>query len=240
MRKFIIILGMAIWTLSSFSTIFVPIPLEHQLKEANGVIHGIFLGSVYKKLPNGEVVTEHTFKLINRAGISAGQIINEHNFKVLSPGGTWQGLVYHVEGSPTFDKGEEVILLLQKGKYGMEVYGLGMGKYKIKREDRETIIYSTIFPSHKKLGKIRVRDFNLALKKVYGESLQRLGGRHYVYQKESPRREVATAKIEKKPGGNLGSLPIEKEETNGTSAPLGGILFLVLMAVGIVYFLNKR
>jgi len=218
------------------ATIFVPIPLEDQFKEADSVIHGIFKGSVSKKLPNEEIVTENTFKLLSKSGLDAGHIINEESFKVLTPGGVWQGLVYHIEGTPTFTKGEKVILLLQKGKYGFEVYGLGVGKYNIKVVDRRTIIYSSIFPNHKKLGNITVEDFNILLNKVYGEPLQRLKGKHYVYKKDEVKRDIASIK---EVDQGLRTLGTEKGEEDGGSAPLGGILSFILMIVGIVYFLNK-
>ena len=239
MKKFVL-LAINFWAWSTLATIFVPIGLDQQLKEANGVIHGTFTGSVSKKLPNGEVVTENTFKLINKSGIAAGEIINEHNFKVLSPGGEWQGLVHHVEGSPTFTKGEEVILLLQNGKFGLEIYGLGMGKYKIKKEDRETIIYSSIFPKHKKLGNISIAELNRALTKAYGEPFQRLKGKRYVYQKENPKRDLASIDAPKKRGRYLSSLGEPEEDLGDHAAPFGGVFFFLLMAFGIVYFLNKR
>jgi len=236
MKKLLAIIGIKIWMLTAMATIFVPIPLEEQLREASGAVHGIFVSSVSKKLANGEVVTENTFKLINKSGISAGEIINKQNFKVLSPGGVWQGLVYHVEGAPTFEKGEEVILLLQKGKFGLEVYGLGMGKYNLKTEDRETTIFSSIFPHHKNLGNIKVEEFNLLLNKVYGEPFQRLKGKHFVQQKVEMKRGVASRGLSSR---NLSSLSDEEENDEGTSAPLGGVIFFLLMAIGIVYFFNK-
>lgn len=239
MKKFALLL-INFWAWSTFATIFVPINLDQQLKEADGVVHGTFAGSVSKKLPNGEIVTENTFKLINKSGIAAGEIINEYNFKVLSPGGTWQGMVYHIEGSPTFTKGEEVILLLQNGKFGLEIYGLGMGKYKIKKEDRETTIYSSVFPNHKKLGNISISEFNMALKKAYGEPFQRLKGKRYVYQKENPKRDLASLDKPEKKGRDISSLDEEEEEFGDQAAPLGGVFFFFLMAYGIVYFLNKR
>jgi len=155
----------------AFATLFIPIPIEKQLEESNGVIRGSYLGKNYKKLSTGEVVTEATFKVDYSSGLKRSDLLNPNNFKVLVPGGVWEGIVYQVYGSPTFSLGEESVLLLTKNAEGFSVTNMSLGKYKIYKEDGELYLSSEVFPEHPVLGSVRFTKFQEALWSAYGEGL---------------------------------------------------------------------
>jgi hypothetical protein len=214
------------------------VPLKVQLKQSDGVIHGIFQGQTVRKLSDGSIVTENTFQILNKSASSQINIVNWDNFKILTPGGVWQGLVHHVQGTPRFRQGEEVILLLKKGKYGVEISGLGAGKYKLKKTGQQSVIYSTIFPYDKKLGNISLSDFNQVLQEAYGEPLH--DGRDkasWASRKFTHMRGISSVNDDqsRRETKRLGQ---SKKDQSGFS--LGGAFFLLLMFIAIVYFLNKK
>lgn len=168
----------------AFGATFIPTPIEDQVDHSYGVIHGKFVSKTYKKLKTGEVVTEATIKINSSSGIKNSEIINKNNFKVLYPGGTWQGIVYKVQGAPNFSNDEEVVLLINKGKFGFAVSNLGMGKYKVVNKLGRKHLVSSIFPNHPKIGKISFEDFNDIVLNTKGASLQKVNKDKFVYRGE--------------------------------------------------------
>lgn len=199
-----------------FATSFIPVPLDRQLKSSYGVIHAVYKGSNYKKLSDGQVVTNASFRVLQSSGLKSSEIINKNDFKVIYPGGKWQGLVYNVPGSPTFTEGEEVVLLLSKGSRGFMVNNLKMGKYEIFEEDGVRYLGSSAFRSHPKLGKISFSDFERKLFSYFGSDFQ---SKHHD-------KYIANTNSSKKTGRKVASVDVENEDvkSNGMS-----IYWLVLI-----------
>ena len=182
MNQFISTFLLFFLSLQVGATSFIPISLEKQFEDADGVIKGKFIGLEYRKIEDGKILTEATFKIISSAGIKPSEIVNKNNFKVVYPGGKWQGLGYAVSGAPSFQKDEESLIILKKSSYGFAVKGLGLGKYSIVDEDNMKYYSSTVFPGHEKLGKISYRKMNDTLTKMFGESLVKKTGDKFVYK----------------------------------------------------------
>lgn len=161
---------------------FIPLSFEQQVNESYGVIKGSYITSVSKKLPSGEVVTESVFKVSEFSGIKNHEIINKNNFKILHPGGKWQGILYHVDGSPTFEPGKEIVLLLNKTPHGFVPTNLTLGKYEIFRSAGVQYLRSAVFPDHPRLGKIKLNDAMFSFKKYFGSNLQEVNHDKFVYK----------------------------------------------------------
>lgn len=187
---------------------FVPISLDHQLRESSGVIRGEYLGSSYKKSANGDVITEASFKLKSMAGLKHHQIINKNNFKIIYPGGKWQGVVYQVTGSPEFKKGEDAILLISKGPLGYMPTNLALGKYSIDREFGKEFISSVVFPSKDNLSQIPYEKFNQKIEDRFGSGLGEVNLDKFVYKGKEETSQL------KSKGRKPASISEEEQEEN--------------------------
>jgi len=156
---------------------------------SDAVIRGFYLGSSYKKLPNGEVVTVASIKVSQISQKSSEKLYREKlgggGFKLIIPGGEWGGVSYRVPGSPTFIDGEEVLLFVKKGKYGYMLSDLALGKLK-----RKEAKYSEkqLFESMNH-HIVSVDDISLRAKERFGAGLRDIPGDYFVYQRESGSRK---------------------------------------------------
>ena len=213
------------------ATTFVPLPLDRQIKTSYGAIHAIYQGSNYKKLGNGEVVTNASFKVLETSGIKSHEIINRNDFKVIYPGGKWQGLVYRVPGAPEFQVGEEVVLLLSKGQRGFTISNLKMGKYEVYEDEGKVYLGSSAFRSHPKLGRISFMDFERILTANYGS-----GFRSYHHDKY-----IANGDSDKKVGRSIASEEQSmEEEQRSTMSIYWLVLIFGLMGSYSAYIMKRK
>ncbi|OFZ14362.1 MAG: hypothetical protein A2X86_05820 [Bdellovibrionales bacterium GWA2_49_15] len=212
----------------SNATTFLPTPLEQQLESVSAVIRGQYLGSVSKRSPSGDVVTQLSFKLKSQVGLLPKEILNPNNFMVLMPGGTLDGIVYFVQGVPTFRMDEEAIIFLAKGPYGLHIYNLGLGKYSIVKEAGNTLIRSDIFPTHSELGNISFEQLETQLSRRFGQSLQQIKLNY-----STPPAIVASEQSRRDPASATGR-EIASAEAEGDGLGQGWILMLFLGILGII------
>ncbi len=169
------------FTSETFSTVYIPTPLEDQIKESYGVVRGIYQSKVYKKNSQGEVITEISIALDKSSGLKPGDIINKNNFKVTIPGGVWQGIVHKYSGGPEFSVGEDVVLLINRGNNGFHLLNFGLGKYTIKKELGVSYLNSAIFPTNSQISGIKYQDFQVMVENKFGEPLSEFKGEKFVY-----------------------------------------------------------
>jgi hypothetical protein len=183
------------------ATLFVPLPIDQQINESDGVVWGKFIGAQYKKLPSGEVTTVGSFKVIKQSGLKYKHFLNRNKLDVLYPGGKWQGIQYKVHGSPEFLPGEEVVLLLKKTPFGFVISNMSLGKYSITKEKKGVFFKSTVYGDHKQLGKIDLVAFNGFLNKKFGNSFDDLPSfRKSIASKNKDQgREIASIQESKSP-----------------------------------------
>jgi hypothetical protein len=210
---------------NSFGAKLNPLPIENQFRNTAAVIHARYKGSSYKKLPNEMVLTEFSFKILDSVGIEQVKIINKNHFLVFSPGGIWQGLVYNSRGRVTFQPGEEVVLLLKESGQGFELQNQGLSKYKKIIENGEIYLSSSEFPSHPKLGKIRIAEFNRLVKNKFGKELT------VILEDDSISNKTLIMKPKKLPERKITSLP--NKEYAEDSMLLLVVMFGILGAIGI-------
>jgi len=213
--------------ISVYAVTFIPLAFEQQVNESYGVIKASYVSSVSKKLPSGEVVTESVFKVSEFSGIKNHEIINKNNFKILYPGGKWQGIQYHVDGSPKFEEGKEIVLLLNKTSHGFVPTNLTLGKYDIIRSEGKKYLQSAVFPDHPRLGKIALEEAMSSFKKHFGSNLQAVNHDKYVYKgnvKKKDRVDYSSDTTNRSPAS-------DDEVSNDSSGDLGIFAIIVIFAL---------
>lgn len=181
MRNLLFLIFLSILSSGATGTIYIPTPMEDQLKDSYGVVRGTYQGSVFKKDRRGEVITEVSISLKETSGLKPGDVINKNNFKITFPGGVWQGVEHRYNGSPKFSKGEEVVLLINKGDNGFHLLNFGLGKYSLKREAGSLYLESQIFPLNSKISGIEYEKFRKMVEGNFGSPLKKFGGEKFVY-----------------------------------------------------------
>ncbi|MCO4793593.1 MAG: hypothetical protein KC493_07770 [Bacteriovoracaceae bacterium] len=215
---------------------FIPLSFEQQVNESYGAIKGKYISSVYKKLPDGEVVTESIFQISKFSGIKNHEIINKNNFKIIYPGGKWQGILYHVDGSPQFEKGKEVILLLSKTSHGFVPTNLTLGKYEIIKKQGSELIKSSLFPNHPRLGSIKPNDVSDIFTKYFGTPLVPVNHDKFVYKgnvKKERRGKYSNIHSSKRKPASEDYL--EEEESENDYGLFGIIILFALLGFFSAY-----
>jgi hypothetical protein len=219
------------------ATTFIPLPLEKQFEDADGVIKGTYLGKEYRKINDRRIITEATFKINKSAGIKPSEIVNKNNFKVIYPGGKWQGLEYKVSGAPKFSEGEEVLLVLKKTPFGFAVKGLGLGKYIIVKKYEKYFYKSSVFPAHESLGKISQVDLNNSLLRIFGETLDSKMGDKFVFK---PKKKIQIKKGRLPASISNREISSEQLDTKEeTSNPIWIIMLFAALGVYSIFSIRK-
>lgn len=182
------------------ATILEPIPFEEQLDGGeNKIIHGKFNFSSYKRVGK-KIVTEFSFTVENQVGSRVGEIFSTSDYRVSVPGGVWLDQVVYVPGVPKFKKGEEVILIIKRGKLGKTIANLSLGKYNVLKEDGVTYVQNSVYPKHPEFGKQRWESFQAKVANVYGSSLAAVK-----FNKVSPMKVAKSTR--KVPSRGIASIP---------------------------------
>ncbi len=231
------------------ATTYYPLPIHKQLDESKAVIKGEYQGATYKKTSTGEIVTVASFKVDEFVGLKENEILNKQDFKVIFPGGKWNKMVYTIDGSPKFQRGESSVLFLNKSSHGFVLNGLSLGKYDIIKKDGEVGVSSSVFPNHPKLGFIPLEEFNNELSDRFGKKLTSLGiDRAFSLTLASnvrmPASNIKGAKLESARSIRRGRAPASTTQkyqasTEGMSAFWLVLLFAV-MGLYPVFFIKKK
>lgn len=222
-------------SLSSSATTFKPTPAERLVYEAEAVVHAVFQNETYKMLSSGQVVTEGSFSVIRSAGLNPNEIVNKNTFKIMYPGGLWHGIVYKVYGSPRFNPGEEVVLLLNKSSFGYAVHSLTAGKYKVIRErGHSPKLISSAFPNHEKFGELDFSKFNSILANRFGSGFDEGHSDKFVYTKQiasDNKNEYEEEVVRRRPANEEDRGPFNSNSTIWLAIIFGvmGALFLRFM-----------
>ena len=231
MIRILLILFCLLFSLLAEATTYIPLALDRQLDDADSVIHGIYKGNSYKKLKDGEVVTELLFEVNHSAGIRPNEILAPKNFKVMIPGGVWQGVVYHVYGGPIFQEEEEVVLMLKKSADGFFLSNLALGKYQVFTQDGQKYLRSAVFPDHHSLGRIQWEMFDRQLNSIFGAGFTNTFGDKVVAVERSDRYQTTRGPA---------SLESEQNRQQRSSSPFWAIVVLGLLGASSAYFIKRR
>jgi hypothetical protein len=173
-------------------------------------------------------VTEMNFNVTKLAGISPNSIINKNNFKVLVPGGAWNGDVHKVSGSPTFEIGEEVVLMVRKGPFGYIMPDLSFSKFNYKVIDGKKFLISPIFPEKKGIGRISLEAFQAISNDHFGSKLVSFSVDKFID------RPTAAVKIKRGRRVSSRSPASEKPEEKESNLPFLWAIF----ALGVLGFFS--
>lgn len=168
------------------------VPLSKQLSESNAIIMGTYEGSFPKKLSNGEVVTNVSFKLEKSVGLGSRELLNKNSFSFVYKGGVWQGIDYPNKIRPTFIKGRKYIVLLRKGDYEFYPLYSRLGVYNVIGREGEEEVISQAFPKNSRFGANSFSTFNLWVASIYGDSLKGIGSDKDIYVNKSNERKIAS------------------------------------------------
>lgn len=171
------------------------IPLSKQLSESNAIIMGIYQGSFPKKLSNGSVVTNVSFKLEKSVGLGSRQLMNKNSFSFVYDGGTWQGIEYPNKLRPRFVEGRRYIVLLRKGEYDFYPLNERLGVYNVIGRSGEEAVISQAFPDNPKFGSNSFSTFNLWISSIYGEGLKGIGTDKDIFHKKKGGRKIASLNV---------------------------------------------
>ncbi len=218
---FLSYLMMSIYTVAQSSDIF----MESKLKNSNGVLFGVLNNKTYKKLPSGKLVTEASFKILKVSGIDTFKIINKNNFKVYYPGGKWQGVDYKDSTYPELSKGEELIVLLKKDKYGFMLQDGIDSIFEIKNLSRKKYLVSKFNLSKK----ILLDKFRLNVALVFKEELHEVMPDFYFKKENKVQRSIASVS-----DSEHQSSTIEKRSS------LWGIISVFIFLIAMSLMISKK
>gem|GEM_PF-741188 len=241
LRNFIT-LSILLYSTAVVSATFIPLSLEKQMENADGVLKGQFKGLEYRKISDNKIITEATFSIIKSAGIKQSEIVNKNNFKVIYPGGKWQNLDYRVSGAPSFQPNEEAVLILKKTSLGYTVKGLGMGKYQVVKNEDSEYYKSSVFPNHVKLGTISKNNFEDAILNEFGHGMKAVQSDKFV---NIPLKSLEKTTIpssgrfpaSEKRGPASESLDSNEEDSSGN--PIWIVVIFALLGAMSVYTIRR-
>lgn len=240
LRKFIF-LFLLIYSTAVLSATFIPLPLDKQMENADGVLRAQFKGVEYRKISENKIITEATFSIIESVGIKQSEIVNRKNFKVIYPGGKWQDLDYRVSGAPNFHPGEETILILKKTSLGYTVKGLAMGKYEIVENDYGEFYKSTVFPDHVNLGKISKSLFEKVIINEFGSGMQPVKSDKFVNipLKKVERVAPGSGRFPASEGRSPSSENLDQAEEDNSGNPIWIVIIFALLGAMSAYTIRR-
>lgn len=168
------------------------IPLSKQLSESNAIIMGEYQDSYVKKLSNGKVVTNVTFKLDKSVGLGNKKQLSKNSFSFVYEGGQWQGINYPNENKPRFITGRRYIVLLVKGEQEFYPFYNRLGVYNVIGRTGEEEVVSQAFPANDTFGANSYNTFNMWVSTVFGEGLEGLGSDKDVFKNNESGRKIAS------------------------------------------------
>lgn len=150
--KFLLIFFLLIQV--ALATTFIPLPLDKQVESAGMGAEVVLLNMQGFKHPAGYVATEYRFKVIEPTNLDPNEL--EDGKLVLSlPGGNFDGVTTVVDGSPKFNPGERIFLLLKKIEGKIYLSNFTLGKFNIQKIDGEEYYVNEVFPNMPNVGRIK-------------------------------------------------------------------------------------
>ena len=230
--KFLAILGLALSS-QLYATTFIPLPIEDQIDATDSVVLATNTGKSYKRLPNGDIVTEYSFQLELASGLPEHKVVSPNAFKVLTPGGQWQGRYYQVHGVASFKQGEKALLFLKQTSHGWVVNNLSMGKFEVLKDTQGTWFRNTVFPTHPKLGLISMSKMNELLEHKFNTPLTEVEIDKYVHVESSQTPSAVGTR-----GANRAPASIEEEVSETIPNSSYGLMWMMLL-LGVLGFIYR-
>lgn len=202
--------------------------IDQQLKHADGVFIGHYLTKKYVRLEDGSVATQMVFKMRKELGLQS-DLLGMDEVLIHYPGGKWEDKVIEVDGLPEFIPGEHVVVFTKNIKNRYWGLNLGMGTYKIVRYGKEPMMVNTLFPEDRKMGQLKLEDFEKAVRLSKGGSLKVVTVQQYPIEREREERSPASELQGKNRTVAGGSEEEENKTAENGFHPMWLLAFLAFM-----------
>lgn len=232
MRILVLSLFTPLFISLSFATTFIPLPIKKQVKESGKVVEGSVI-SLESKLHNGVIISSVRLLVDKWIGLE----LNQTYLNVHFPGGRVENQVYKVEGTPEFELGEDVVLMLveQDGKFW--VNNLGLGKYSIKMLGERKVLVNQIFPNHPGVGQISVDKFHTLTEWVTKKKFKERYKDKYEINNE---RDLHSKIIQRRRGRSIASEEFASGQNEKDSVPAIWLVIVLGLMVAIVRFFRRK
>lgn len=230
---------LALFSTQVSATLFMPQPLEDQIKHSDGVLVGHFLKKESIVLEDGMVATQMHFQVDKEHGLQT-DVFRNNEVIIHYPGGTLADRTVRVEGVPDLMIGTPVVLMVKNVNNRFWGMNLALGTFHIVKYGEEKFLINKLFPSHAGLGQTRYLDFEKMIRKVKGESLKVVHSGMDI-EDESPSRSIAS--VDEPEVGNFRKVAATSEKTeNSDETSVGQVWWLVgvLAALGVVSVWRRR
>ncbi|HXH31666.1 MAG TPA: hypothetical protein VNJ01_12705 [Bacteriovoracaceae bacterium] len=214
------------------ATTFKPQAIVEQIKEADGIIIGLYLGRKSVRLENGSIATQMIFKMNKEFGMQS-EIFGMDEVIVHYPGGQVGDSVVKVEGVPAFVTGEKVALMIKSIQDRYWGLNLGFGSFKVINYGKETLLLNYVFPEDPKVSQMKLEEFEKNIKFLKGKNLRVVPSPDFTADKkiaEAPRFPASSAEAKNR---TLASNSFEEKNTAENSAPVSpqdiSVLWLVVL-----------
>ena len=139
---------------SVMATTFAPISIKKQIKQSDGVVYGEVLD--IEAYEDGDIINSKVTILANKwIGVNP----QDNQLVLHFPGGKINQKIFKVHGSPKFELGETVVVLVRKYKGNFWINNLGLGKFSIKNIGKGSVIVNQVFPTHPDVGQMNLNKF---------------------------------------------------------------------------------
>jgi hypothetical protein len=236
MRKHFIVFGILLFSQIVTATVFRPMSIREQLREASGFVYGEVLVSESLRDKNGQIITKVTLKANKWLGKLRP---SSDKLEVYFPGGKMGSRVQKVHGAPKLVPGEKVVLLTQFNQGKNWVLNLGLGKFSVKRIGAHEIIINQIFPGKPDIGQIALADFFKMAEHIKQKKISVRFKNKYEIISDKEFYAHTNNKEDKSTGRKIAS--IEEENTRSSNKLETYWLVLILGFLGLfVAFMRKR
>lgn len=208
------------------ATTFKIQPINHQLKEAEGVFIGHYLKKKSVKLENGMIATQMIFKMNQEFGLQS-DLLHTNEIIIHFPGGKFENEHIVVEGVPRFITGEKVALLVKSVENRYWGLNLGLGSFRVVNFGPDTILINSLFPTDQKVGQIKIEDFESQVRLIKGSNLKIVES-PYVLENQTGERSPASVDNGKK--RSIASKK-EKVETNHSESIISNFWLIAVFAL---------
>jgi len=138
----------------ALATTFIPLPLDKQVESASMGAEVILLNMQGFKHPAGYIATEYRFKVIEPTNLDPAEL-EDGKLVLTLPGGNFDGITTVVDGSPKFNPGERIFLLLKKVEGKVYLSNFTLGKFNIQKIEDEEYYVNEVFPNMPNVGRIK-------------------------------------------------------------------------------------
>ena len=233
MRNYTILFIILSYCGQLLATSFVPLSIKDQIKDSDGVIHGKVESLEPVSGENGRIFTKVSIRPEKWLALERPE---NSLFEVYYPGGVIDGVAQLTHGSPKFELGEEVVLLVRKKSGSMWVNNLAMGKYDIKRVGDKRALINNVFPGRPNIGQMEMDSFFILAQEIKGQK---------VSYKFKTKAEVLAQQVENntRRGRKIASINNEASQFSEGSDSSQGMLWPVLL-LGFIFigvsFIRRR